>query len=63
LLAGIAPWLLDTYGISLTLRPLNRTEWALLATVPAAAALVGLVPAFGTWRRTRTQGLGEITAQ
>jgi len=63
LLTGVAPWLLDNYGINLTLRPLNPTEWALLATVPAAAALVGLLPAFATWRRTRTQGLGEISGQ
>ncbi|WP_372986871.1 ABC transporter permease [Marinobacter sp.] len=63
LLTGIAPWLLDNYGINLALRPLNPTEWALLATVPAAAALVGLLPAFSTWRRTRSQGLGEISGQ
>lgn len=63
LLTSIAPWLLENYGINLALRPLNPTEWALLATVPAAAALVGLLPALATWRSTRSQGLGDSGGQ
>jgi len=62
-LSALAPWLLDTYGLNLALRPLNAAEWALLATVPAAATLVGLLPAIATWRTTRYQGLGEAGEQ
>ena len=55
---AISPWLTTTYGLNIRLRPLSQEEWTLLALVPAAALLVGLIPAFGTWRRSRFQGLG-----
>lgn len=49
-LAAISPWLLDTWGLSFSLRAPDRSEWVILAGVPLAGALVGLVPAFRAWR-------------
>ncbi len=57
--AGISvlgPWLQVHYGLLLTLRPLNIVEWGLLATVPAAAVLIGLLPALSAWNRGRRPG-------
>lgn len=59
-IAAISPWLTETYGLNIRLRPLNPEEWTLLVLVPAAALVVGLIPAIGTWRRSRAQGLGGI---
>ncbi|NVD36250.1 ABC transporter permease [Marinobacter lutaoensis] len=52
-LALLSPWLLDSYGLNLRLRPLDLAEWGLLAAVPVAALLVGLVPALSGWRQSR----------
>ncbi len=57
--SAISPWLTETYGLNIRLRPLSSEEWTLLGLVPAAALLVGLIPASGTWHRSRTQGLGS----
>jgi len=55
-IAAASPWLQANYGVLLTLRPLNQGEWALLAAVPAAALVIGLIPALGAWRRGRRPG-------
>jgi len=55
---AISPWLTEAYGLNIRLRPLSQEEWTLLGLVPGAALVVGLIPAFGTWRRSRAQGLG-----
>ncbi len=47
------PWLLEHYGLQVSLRPLLWTEWLLLACVPLAGLLVGLIPAGRAWRRAR----------
>lgn len=58
-LALISPWLLENHGIQVGLRPLAPTEWLILATVPATAALVGLIPALQAWRQSRHHGLSH----
>lgn len=55
----LGPWLLTNYGLQVQLRPLNLEEWALLSSVPLAAVLVALVPAFSAWRQSRSQGFGS----
>ncbi len=55
----LGPWLLTNYGIQVPLRPLNPGEWALLASVPLAALVVALLPAFSAWRQSRLQGFGS----
>jgi putative ABC transport system permease protein len=55
-IAAASPWLQANYGVLLTLRPLNQGEWALLAAVPAAALVIGLIPTLGAWRRGRRPG-------
>ena len=58
-LAVVSPWLLEQHGIQIGLRPLAAAEWLLLASVPATAALVGLLPALQAWRHSRTHGLSH----
>ncbi|MDO6441319.1 ABC transporter permease [Marinobacter sp. 2_MG-2023] len=55
----LGPWLLTNYGIQIPLRALNLDEWALLISVPLAAVVVALIPAFSAWRQSRSQGLGS----
>jgi len=55
----LGPWLLTHYGLQVQLRPLNLEEWALLASVPLAAVIVALIPAFSAWRKSRSQGFGN----
>ena len=59
-IAGLSPWLLAHYGLQISLRPLNGTEWLLLAAVPAAAFLVSLAPALASWLNSRRQGFGGL---
>jgi len=58
-LALLGPWLLEQHGIQIALRPLTGIEWLILASVPATAAVVGLVPALKAWRQSRNQGLSH----
>ncbi|MGM0768783.1 MAG: ABC transporter permease [Pseudomonadota bacterium] len=58
-LALISPWLLENHGLQIGLRPLALAEWLILASVPATAALVGLVPALQAWRQSRHHGLSH----
>lgn len=58
-LALISPWLLENHSIQISLRPLAPIEWLILASVPATAALVGLVPALQAWRQSRHHGLSH----
>lgn len=53
---ALSPWLQAHYGVLLTLRHLNSVEWGLLAAVPFAALVIGLLPALGAWRRGRKPG-------
>jgi putative ABC transport system permease protein len=55
----LGPWLLTIYGLQIQVRPLNLEEWALLTSVPMAAVLVALIPAFSAWRQSRSQGFGS----
>ncbi|MFL1455324.1 ABC transporter permease [Marinobacter sp. GN3S48] len=55
----LSPWLLEQYGIQISLRPLAAPEWIILASVPVTAALVGLIPALQAWRQSRRQGLSH----
>lgn len=50
LLLLLAPWLLETWGLAIGLRPLNGTEILLLASVPLAGLTVGAIPALKAWR-------------
>jgi putative ABC transport system permease protein len=60
-IAGLSPWLLETWGVQITLRPLNSIEWLVIAAVPVAAMLVSLIPALKAWQGSRKQGLGHAT--
>lgn len=62
-IAGLSPWLLETWGIQLGLRPLNGMEWLIIAIVPFAAFVVGLIPALQAWRGSRKQGLGHVVPE
>ncbi len=57
---SLAPWLLDAYGIKISLRPLSATEWVIVSSVPAAAVLVSLIPATRAWLDSRNKGLGHV---
>ncbi|MFO7992763.1 MAG: ABC transporter permease [Marinobacter sp.] len=59
-IAAISPWLLETWGIQIGLRPLTGVEWLIITSVPFAAFLVGLIPALQAWRGSRKQGLGHV---
>ncbi|MDX1756850.1 MAG: ABC transporter permease [Marinobacter sp.] len=63
LIAVAGPWLLHHYGLHLQLRPLDVTEWLILACVPLAAVLVGLIPAARAWWRSRTQHFGTTSTE
>ncbi|AOY89848.1 peptide ABC transporter permease [Marinobacter salinus] len=56
-------WLLTSFGLQISLRPLTVTEWGLLAAVPLASFVVALIPAFSGWRQSRKLGLGEAADQ
>ncbi|MDK8463000.1 ABC transporter permease [Marinobacter sp. SS13-12] len=62
-IAGLSPWLLETWGIQIGLRPLNGVEWLIIASVPFAAFVVGLIPALQAWRGSRKQGLGHVAPE
>ena len=62
-IAGLSPWLLDTWGVQVSLRPLNSTEWLMIAAVPVAALLVSLIPALRAWQGSRKQGLSHADQQ
>lgn len=62
-IAALSPWLLETWGIQIGLRPLNGLEWLIIASVPFAAFLVGLIPALQAWRGSRKQGLGHVVPE
>ncbi|WP_434049717.1 ABC transporter permease [Marinobacter salarius] len=62
-IAALSPWLLDTWGVQVGLRPLNATEWLIIVSVPLAALLVGLIPALQAWRGSRKQGLGHVAPE
>jgi len=57
--SALAPWLQAAYGLQVQLRPLTTMEWGLLVSVPVAALLVALIPAFRTWWQSRSLGLGD----
>ena len=62
-IAALSPWLLETWGVQVSLRPLNTTEWWIIASVPTAALFVGLIPALQAWRSSRKQGLGHVAPE
>jgi putative ABC transport system permease protein len=62
-IAGLSPWLLETWGIQIGLRPLNGMEWLIIAGVPVAAFFVGLIPALQALRGSRKQGLGHVVPE
>ena len=57
-ITGLSPWLLAQYGIQISLRALSASEWLLLASVPVAALLISLLPAWSNWRQNRKLGFG-----
>lgn len=63
MLTTLAPWLQSAYGIQIGLRAPTRVEWLLLASVPGAALLAGLMPAWSAWRQARRQGFSAGTDQ
>lgn len=50
LITILGPWLAENYGVVVSLRLLDSTEWLILAAVPVAGLLVGFLPA---WRASR----------
>lgn len=61
LLAIISPWLLEVWGVSISLRALTAMEWGLLAAVPVAGLLVGFIPAARAWRMGGRRGAWGVT--
>ncbi|SFR60349.1 putative ABC transport system permease protein [Marinobacter daqiaonensis] len=49
-LGMLAPWLLSEWGLAISLRPPTGIEWLMLASVPIAGLLVGMLPAVRAWR-------------
>ncbi|WP_150911055.1 ABC transporter permease [Marinobacter halotolerans] len=62
-ISALSPWLLETWGVQITLRPLNSTEWLMIAAVPVAAMLVSLIPALKAWQGSRKQGLSHAVPE
>lgn len=63
LIGAISPWLLQHYGLQIRLRPLDGSEWLILACVPVAALLVGLIPGIRAWWRSRRQQFGTASTE
>lgn len=55
-IASLSSWILESYGIAISLRPLTDQEWLLLGAVPVEALIASLVPAIGTGRASRLRG-------
>lgn len=55
-LLGISPWVLEHYGLQLSLRTPDTTEALLLAGVAVTGLLVGLIPGLRAWRTGNRQG-------
>lgn len=53
----LGPWMQSEWGMVIGWRGPNALEWTLLASVPAAALLISLVPAARAYRRTLIDGL------
>jgi len=62
-ISALSPWLLETWGVQITLRPLNSTKWLMIAAVPVAAMLVSLIPALKAWQGSRKQGLSHASPE
>ncbi len=56
-LALLRPWVEATYGLALALGMPGRLEWAMLAGVVIAGALIGVVPAWRAYRHSLADGL------
>jgi len=59
LVPALAPWMQTTWGIQLSLRPLEASEWAILGGIPLASLLVSLIPAWRAYRGSLSQGLSQ----
>ncbi|MBS3803475.1 MAG: ABC transporter permease [Oleiphilaceae bacterium] len=57
LVSAAGPWLLDNYGLHISLRMLDKTEWLMLASLPLAGLVVGLIPAWQGWRSGHRQSI------
>jgi putative ABC transport system permease protein len=57
LISAAGPWLMENYGVQVSLRMLNRTEWLILGGIPLAGFIVGLIPAWQAWRNSRREHL------
>lgn len=63
LIASAGPWLAQEFGLVLRLRPLDSVEWSILASIPTAATLVGLLPALRAWWRSRQSPFGTTSSE
>ena len=59
----LAPLVLDQFGLTLGLRTLTAEEWTLLASVPLAALVVGLLPGGTAWIESRRAGAFQSAAE
>jgi len=57
LLAGIRPFLSNSYGIFLSLSEPSASEWFLLGGIALAGFITSLIPAFRAYRMSLTDGL------
>ncbi|SFM64430.1 ABC transporter permease [Marinobacter zhejiangensis] len=62
-IAASSDWLLQQFGLAIGVRPLDTTEWSILAGVPAAALLVGILPALRAWWRSRETQFGTTSTE
>lgn len=56
-------WLLQEFGLQIRLRALDTAESSILAGVPIAATLVGLLPALRAWWRSHTSQFGTTSTE
>ncbi|MDR2340130.1 MAG: ABC transporter permease [Deltaproteobacteria bacterium] len=61
LVAALAPWILDSYGIALGLSPPTAMEWLIILGILALGVLTSLIPAFRAYFLSLSDGLSPTT--
>lgn len=56
-LASIAPFIQQNYGINIEMVALSHYEWKLLAAVQLAGTVIGFIPAFRAYKQSLSDGM------
>ena len=54
---GIHPFLLEEYGVQVTMAPPDREQWRLIAIIISLGIVISLIPSFIAYRRSLQDGL------